>query len=739
MALFSRAVVVSLAGLLLAASPAFSALDIQSGGVRGTLTWNGVGVPRGMLTVVDEASGRADTTASSGVYWVSPLLPGPSSLRLGQPGCPGLDWTTALGATTVVAGQSAVADFDVTSKVGLLTANFTRNGTTGRVSYRLAERPCFGGSADGPLVAYLLPGSYTLEVYLREAAPAHRITFTVFAGQTVDLGTIDVAAGSVAGTISWQGQPFSRVNSTQALDVIVSNGGRTTARSGGFYQLTELYSGVHGLAVVNNGCPEDGFAFAGFETEIPAAGQANVDLDLTSLAGRLTVTTTVNGNPTGSFRVREHPCAIWSSSEGLTSVLLKPGSYTVDLVAGNVVLGSFPATIVAGQETNLGTLDFVSGGLTGTVNWKGQPASGPNFELLAIRTPRGAADDIHHGTYRVAAPVGPETVSVYGFDCPLPQYRLAEASATASAGEYSPLDFDISASAGRVIGLVSLNGSLSALRVGLLGAGASCPTIEVRNGVFIMYLPPGHHDAAITGSGVRLATLGLDVVAGQTTDATGGTTLGGTNSEAAVSGGLGTVGGLTLTFDNVSTAGATTATPISVTPPANYQIVGGGQAHSWNISTTATFEGSIKVCVHYDPAAVQGLESDLRLLHDGGSGFVDVTSSLDVSKDIICGTTTSLSPFAVVEPADPDRDDDGVLNGADKCAATAPGSIVNRDGCSVDDLVPCAGIAGKPWKNNGEYVSAFTKKANEFVAQMLLTLAQKDALVARAGRSQCGK
>ena len=62
-------------------------------------------------------------------------------------------------------------------------------------------------------------------------------------------------------------------------------------------------------------------------------------------------------------------------------------------------------------------------------------------------------------------------------------------------------------------------------------------------------------------------------------------------------------------------------------------------------------------------------------------------------------------------------------------------AIVNADGCSIDQLAPCAGN----WKNHGAYVSAVAKIANAFLAQGLITPAQKGAIVAAAAQSNCGK
>jgi CSLREA domain-containing protein len=103
-----------------------------------------------------------------------------------------------------------------------------------------------------------------------------------------------------------------------------------------------------------------------------------------------------------------------------------------------------------------------------------------------------------------------------------------------------------------------------------------------------------------------------------------------------------------VTFATVTMAGNTTVTELSSAPalPANFQI----GAATYDISTTATFDGAIRVCLPYDsnlfsnPAAV-------RLLHFENGAWVDVTTSNDLTNELICGQVTSLSPFAVVVPA----------------------------------------------------------------------------------------
>jgi hypothetical protein len=82
-----------------------------------------------------------------------------------------------------------------------------------------------------------------------------------------------------------------------------------------------------------------------------------------------------------------------------------------------------------------------------------------------------------------------------------------------------------------------------------------------------------------------------------------------------------------------------------------------------------------------------------------------------------------------------DTDEDGVPDASDQCPNTPAGEVVNAAGCSISQLVP----ASWPWKNHGEYVSAVTHVAGEFMAQGLITEAQKGEIVSAAARSDVGK
>ena len=86
------------------------------------------------------------------------------------------------------------------------------------------------------------------------------------------------------------------------------------------------------------------------------------------------------------------------------------------------------------------------------------------------------------------------------------------------------------------------------------------------------------------------------------------------------------------------------------------------------------------------------------------------------------------------DACDPDADNDGVADANDVCPASPTGARVNGAGCCVTQICPCS----NPWKNHGAYVSCVAKATDAFVADGLMTLAEKDAVVSAAARSACG-
>ena len=104
-----------------------------------------------------------------------------------------------------------------------------------------------------------------------------------------------------------------------------------------------------------------------------------------------------------------------------------------------------------------------------------------------------------------------------------------------------------------------------------------------------------------------------------------------------------------LTFDDVTGAGETWLTISADGPaiPAGFQL---GDPPAWyDIETSATFVGNVEVCIYYGAAFPE--DANLQLLHYDAAaeppGWDDVTTSLDVDNDTICGLSDGFSPFVV--------------------------------------------------------------------------------------------
>jgi alpha-tubulin suppressor-like RCC1 family protein/dipeptidyl aminopeptidase/acylaminoacyl peptidase len=125
----------------------------------------------------------------------------------------------------------------------------------------------------------------------------------------------------------------------------------------------------------------------------------------------------------------------------------------------------------------------------------------------------------------------------------------------------------------------------------------------------------------------------------------------GTNVPVAVN------GTVSITFDNVTSPGTTTATTVPCGPtPAGFRIVGTDRCYE--ISTSATFSGSAKVCFAFDATAWVGVVVPAgtvlpyRIMHNGV-----VLEPNDKSPEpnpnpytgVVCASVTSFSPFALVE------------------------------------------------------------------------------------------
>jgi beta propeller repeat protein len=115
---------------------------------------------------------------------------------------------------------------------------------------------------------------------------------------------------------------------------------------------------------------------------------------------------------------------------------------------------------------------------------------------------------------------------------------------------------------------------------------------------------------------------------------------------------------VTLEFTNVLRGGETTLTTsgTGTPPPTGFKL--GAPPTYFEITTTALFDGNIKICIDYSGLTFSGDEESIELRHweerDDIWDWYDVTNEgyPNTETKMICGTITSFSSFAIFEPID---------------------------------------------------------------------------------------
>ncbi|MCI0746035.1 MAG: CHRD domain-containing protein [Verrucomicrobia subdivision 3 bacterium] len=112
-------------------------------------------------------------------------------------------------------------------------------------------------------------------------------------------------------------------------------------------------------------------------------------------------------------------------------------------------------------------------------------------------------------------------------------------------------------------------------------------------------------------------------------------------------------------------------------------------------------------------------QTEIESLFEGLFYITVETGALDIRGQIL--------------PVDSDRD--AVPDFRDVCPDTASGDSVTAEGCSVEQLCPCAG----PWKNHGEYVNCVKAVALNLLLEERISAEDYDQLIRAAAKSDCGK
>jgi hypothetical protein len=105
---------------------------------------------------------------------------------------------------------------------------------------------------------------------------------------------------------------------------------------------------------------------------------------------------------------------------------------------------------------------------------------------------------------------------------------------------------------------------------------------------------------------------------------------------------------VTLLFSEVLEAGTTTLSMQTSGPalPTGFNFA--GTSTYYEITTTAVYKGAVRVCID---AAGLGAGLTPHLFHFASGAWVDVPVTPGASPSIVCGTVSSLSPFALLTPA----------------------------------------------------------------------------------------
>ena len=654
--------IAAIAAILVLARQA-RATDFTAGNINGAILWNGANVSGNEVTTIYvyvPGPGAGTYIGSNGAFAFPAIQPGTYTLGVYGNGCPGSDpYRIGSATTTVDPGQTVSVPIDVTATAGRVRGAITVNGAP--VSSPNISIPGLCGSwrtnGDGTFLHYLPPGSYTASVG-GSGGTIGSLSFTVTAGQTTDLGTVNFETGNVAGHVLFGGAPISDNELTTIYVYIPGVTGNYIGSDGGF-SFQGVAPGAYTIGVYGNGCPgSDAYRIGSESITVAGGATTQADIDVTPTAGLVKGFITVNGAPLSGPGISVPGlCGSWrSGGDGSFRHLLPPGNYTASVSGTGGYLGNLSFTITAGQTTDLGTVNFQVGDVTGAVVWNGAPVSGQSVTTIYVYVPGVTGNYIDSsGNFGFHGMLpGAYSFNAYGNGCPgSDAYLLGQRTIDVAGGVTTNGNIDITQTAGRVTGIITVNG------VPLPNPNISVPGLcgswrSSGDGTFAHMLRPGSYTADVSGPSGLLGAFNFVIGAGQTTGLDVGSTSPGSDVKLDSGGGLTSTGGLEITFPNVTVGGTTTVVASGIGPdaPPGLRVVGvDGQPHYWDITSSATFD-SLHLCVKYDASQVQGAEASLKLA-DVKANFKDITTGVDTDGKIVCGASPVASQFALIEPVLP--------------------------------------------------------------------------------------
>ena len=539
---------------------------------------------------------------------------------------------------TFASGQTVERDVDMTPYLGRLTGRLTRNGQP-VADHSICQLICTTSGADGRFSVFSWPGSG--QIYGK--------SYNLSVGQTLDLGDVDYIVGLIRFDVSYQGQPVTDVYTC-----------------GGYFVLAGSYNGVS-CGTTRELPPGTGtLTSLGWMTErLPdetvtiVAGQTLTrSLDISSRAGVLAGTLTVNGQPAANKLLflqgstsPGYQVQVTTGADGSFSALLPAG-------AGQFIIGSWgtsydvPYTVVAGQRNDAGAVSFTLPAARAELRFKGERlgAYDTNCEFDILFPNSGLATQPCDGAPN-ALPAGQYDLRVNWFGA-----VQQGAVVNLALGQTQEFIVDLTPKAGKLTGQATLNGRPAAKQVVCATSddpqftGAACTQTDDR-GVFSMIVPAGSGKMKIGQRAVVTYTVSAGQILdfGTTSDNKPGQTNSGSNVATTPVDPTTGATPATITFGNVTSGGTTSVTTSGTgTPPTDGFRLGNPPVY-YEIATTAQYSGTITICINYDPADFKPAQiRNLKLMHRNPDGtWSDVTTSNDPTTHVICGQTTSLSPFTI--------------------------------------------------------------------------------------------
>ena len=434
---------------------------------------------------------------------------------------------------TIVTGQTTMHTFDVSAVVGIVSGTATVGGQTPPPGFGVCGstngQACKGfGGGDGSFALLLPAGNGNGFVWGDGCQCIQKGTFTfqVVAGQTLDLGNVNVdPGGDLVVKLLYNGEKPSAAGAACNFNLnLVGHGflgdlcDETTRK--------DIRPGSYQLVL--------GYSFGGaLLPPVPVtiqSGQVTTHtFDVSALVGIVEGRVTVNGGPApggyGACANNNGQSCSGAGANGLFRLMIPAGNGT-GFVWGNGCTcerkKDFSFTAIAGQTVSVGDQDVSLGTLRVDIKYLGASPSATgaacNFNLTLHGF--GFLGDLCDTTTKTGIPAGTYQLQLgYSFGGAL----LPPVAVTISGNTTTTHTFDVTELVGIITGAVTINGAPPDAGYGVCGTtnGQACRSFSPGNGSFSLMLPAGAGSGWVWGSFcqcIRIGSFNFGVVAGTTTN-----------------------------------------------------------------------------------------------------------------------------------------------------------------------------------------------------------------------------